>query len=232
MKKLLFVCMIGMLVLSSCGNKQTKQELFDDYSLVGVVQNGTMKYGIQKAGKDLITTMYDTIVYDNELGVFLCSTDDSVYPVNTEGETMMYGAFRKIFKEGNWMRLETENGCYLMDRNNPKRSIGKINDYGVEGDFVFTSVDSLWGVVYKEKFIRITDISYQKVYIVNPHEVKGDSTTTMDFAIFAQSQNDEWKMYDPQEVAYKISSAEIQKMVTKAKPQKPYGILKVKDLKW
>lgn len=224
--------MLGMLILSSCGNKQTDQPLFDDYSLVGIERNGVVKYGVHKAGKQLIVEMYDTVVYDKDLGIFLCSTDGSVDPVDKEGQTMMYGAFTKISKEGEWIRLEGHGGFYLMDPAHRKRSIGKINDYGVEEDFVFTSVDSLWGVVYKEKFIRITDISYQKVYIVNPHEVKGDSTTTMDFAIFAQSKNGEWKMYDPQEVAYKISSAEIQKMVTKAKPQKPYGILKIKDLKW
>lgn len=232
MKNLLFIGALCVLVLSSCGKKQTKQPLFDGYSLVGVEMKDGMKYGIQKDGKGLIMTIYDTIVYDEPLGLFLCTSAGSVDPINKDGQTMMYGSFTKIYKEGEWMRLDAENGFYLMDLKNRKRSVGKISDYGVDGEFVFTSADSLWGVVRKERFLRITDIEYRKVYIVNPHEIQDGSKIKQDFSIFALKKNGEWKMFDSNEDPFKISSAEIQKMVKKANPDKPYGVLKIDGLKW
>ena len=232
MKKLLFFGALYVLILSSCGSRQTEQPLFEDYSLVGSKQANGMKYGVRKGGESLILTLYDTIVYDKVLDVFLCYNDGTIEPVEKTGKTVMYGSFTKVYKDGEWMRLEGNNGFYLIDMKHKNRHVGKITEYVVDDGFVFTSKDTLWGVVHQERFRRITDIDYQKVYIVNPHEVKNGSEITKDFAIFALKTNGKWKMYDPELAPYKMSSADIENIVKKAKPEKPCGVLKIAGLNW
>ena len=230
MKKIIFVAMVAIAMLASCGEKENVERI----NLVGnvfaekvVADNGAVSYRVvyQQATKKFIPCSFDgstftKVEYDKELGLVKAYKKNLVFFFKDDHSFGSDEGYSKILpgKDGYTLVGADEQVSLYM----PKTGyiFGPYREISVYADKLFVKSHIGWGLLDKE-YRYLEDRVYDKLYIINQKSAK-------EYDVLKQKDG-EWMMTTSDGASYDDESVrEAVKVLKKKKVEGPIGVLDIK----